>query len=131
MPSKNKASLIGRVGGKPEFTVLTNGTKVCNFSLATNERYKDQATGEWKDSEPDWHRIVVWGPSAEAHSKNINKGDLVGVEGRLKVRTYMKEDVKHTSVQIVASEVLYLNRYEPSEAAQALSAAAAEDDLPF
>jgi single-strand DNA-binding protein len=133
MPSKNQVSLIGRVGGMVEYTSLTNGTKVGNFSLATNERYKDKETGEWKDSETDWHRIVVWGPVAEAHAKNINKGDLVGVEGRLKVRSYRKEGVLHSSVQIVADEVLYLKKYVPSEASRTLSSAAAEveDDLPF
>jgi len=131
MPSKNTASLIGRVGADPEFTTLTKGTMVCNFSLATNERYKDKETGEWKDAETDWHRVVVWGPAAKAHSENIHKGDLVGIEGRMQVRNYVKEGVKHTSVQIVADEVLYLQKYVPSEASRALTAAAAGDDLPF
>ena len=61
------------------------------------------------------------------------KGDLVGVEGRLSVRTYEKDGIKMTSVQIIADEIMYLKKYEPKDYAAMLASAekGQEDDLPF
>ncbi len=133
MATKNKVSLIGRVGATPELKTLGEGKMVCNFTLATSERFKNAKTGEWEDAEPDWHRIAVWGRRGEAVSKSMAKGDLVGVEGRLAVRTYEKDGIKMTSVQVIADEIMYLKKYEPKDYAAMLASAekGQEDDLPF
>jgi len=133
MATKNRISLIGRLGGNPELKKVEGERMVCVFSLATNERYRNQK-GEWSDAEPDWHRIAVWGKRGEAISKLIAKGDLIGVEGRLSIRGYEKEGIKFTSVQVVADEILFLKNYEPKDYAAMLASAIVpngEDDLPF
>ena len=130
MTTKNRISLIGFLGIDPELRELPEGRKVCNFTMATNERYEDKVTGEWKDSEPDWHRVAIWGKRGESAARLLKKGHQVGIEGRLSVRLYDKDGVRTPSIQVVADEVLYLERYEKREAALA-EPVAAEDDLPF
>lgn len=133
MATKNKVSLIGRVGSTPELKNLGEGKMVCNFTIATNERFQNKKTGDWEDAEPDWHRIAVWGKRGDTVSKGVAKGDLVGVEGRLSVRSYEKEGIKMTSVQVVADEILYLKKYEPKDYAAMLASAEQGDgvDVPF
>jgi single-strand DNA-binding protein len=57
--SVNKVILIGHLGKDAETKFTPSGAAVTNYTLATNRRWKDQQSGEWKD-ETDWHRIVCW-----------------------------------------------------------------------
>jgi len=61
--SVNKVILIGNLGKDPELKHTANGTAVANFTLATNERFKDKS-GEWQDR-TEWHTIVLWQRLAE------------------------------------------------------------------
>lgn len=134
MASKNRISLIGHLGADPEFKELPGDKKVCNFTIATNERVQNKVTGEWEDSEPDWHRITVWGKRAESAAKFLKKGSQVGIEGRLRVRSYVKENITIPDIRVVADEILYLGGYEKREVAAQVPAGQVpegEDDLPF
>jgi len=91
MISMNKVMLIGRLGKDPELRETKNGTKVCNFSVATTESYKDKKTGEYVNN-TEWHNIVVWGALAEVCSKFLKKGAEVLVEGKMQTRQYEKKD---------------------------------------
>ena len=77
----NKVTLIGHLGQDPEIGRLENGTPVGRFSLATSESYKD-ANDEWQ-SLTEWHNIVVWRQQAESAERNLKKGMLVYVEGKI------------------------------------------------
>jgi single-strand DNA-binding protein len=134
MATKNRISLIGNLGQDPELKEMPDGRKVCNFSVATHERFLNKDTNAWEDSEPDWHRIVVWGKRAESAAARLRKGAQVGIEGRLRVRSYVKEGITIPDVRVVADEILFLNRYEKKETAAQVPAGQApeaEDDLPF
>ena len=77
----NMALLIGRLGGDPEIRTLNSGDKVANFSLATEERWKDRTSGE-KRSRTTWHRIVTFVPGTVKFLEDyVGKGDLVQVVG--------------------------------------------------
>ncbi|MBL7818787.1 MAG: single-stranded DNA-binding protein [Saprospiraceae bacterium] len=103
----NKATLLGRVGRDTEVRRLENGTPVGKFSLATNESYKDN-NGEWQEL-TEWHEIVVWRGSAEYAEKNIKKGDLVYVEGKITHRKYTdKNNIERTATEIVATQARVL-----------------------
>ncbi|UCG23000.1 MAG: single-stranded DNA-binding protein [Chloroflexota bacterium] len=78
-----KVIIIGNLGGDPEMRYMPNGTAVTNFSVATNRRWTDSATGEPRD-ETVWFRVSVWGRQAETANEYLSKGRQVLVEGRMR-----------------------------------------------
>jgi single-strand DNA-binding protein len=107
MSGVNKVILIGNLGVDPEVKFISNGTAVCNFSLATNEKWKGK-DGEMQEK-TEWHRIVVWGKTAEACGKYLSKGRQVYIEGRLQTRHYDDKDGnKRYVTEIVAEDVQFL-----------------------
>jgi single-strand DNA-binding protein len=87
---KNKVQLVGNIGNAPEIKEIANGKKVANFSLATNEVWKD-ANGE-KQTETQWHRLVAWGKLAELIEKYTSKGSEIMIEGKLINRSYVDKN---------------------------------------
>ena len=85
----NKVHLMGRLGVDPVVRSTQSGTRVATFSVATQEYVKSK-----DESETSWHRVVVWGKSAEFCSKFLKKGDPIHVEGTMKVRKYETDDGK-------------------------------------
>lgn len=105
---RNKVSLIGRLGGQPEFIKFDSGKTKARFSLATNESFKDKS-GEWQQN-TQWHTITAWGKTAEAVQKFLDKGKEVLVEGKLVTNNYeTKEGEKRFGVLIEMSEFLLLS----------------------
>lgn len=103
----NKAILIGNLGADPELKHTAGGGSVCNFSIATNESWTDKA-GK-KQERTEWHRIVVWGRSADACAKYLGKGRPVYVEGRIQTRKWDdKNGVTRYITEIVAMHVQFL-----------------------
>ena len=71
--SVNKAILVGNVGADPKIHSFKNGGRVCNFTVATNEKYKDR-DGELV-TQVDWHNIAVYGDKLiDIVWKNVHKG---------------------------------------------------------
>jgi single-strand DNA-binding protein len=100
--SVNKVILVGRLGRDPETRFTGGGQAVANFSVATDETYKDK-NGE-RQKRTEWHKIVVWGKQAEIAQQYLKKGSLVFIEGRIQSREWQdKEGQKRTSFEIVAS----------------------------
>ena len=86
--SLNKVILIGNIGRDPEVRSFQNGSKVCNLSLATSERWKDKETNEPKEK-TEWHRIVVFNDKlVEIIEKYVHKGSKVYIEGQLETRKW-------------------------------------------
>ncbi len=84
----NKAQLIGHVGKDPEFRTLQGGGKVCSFSIATSEAWKDKKTGE-RQERTEWHRVTVFSPGLVGLAeKYIRKGAKLYVEGQLATRRW-------------------------------------------
>jgi single-strand DNA-binding protein len=100
--SVNKVILVGRLGRDPETRYTGGGQAVANFSIATDETYKDKAGERQKRTE--WHKIVVWGKQAEIAQQYLKKGSLIFIEGRIQSREWQdKEGQKRTSFEIVAT----------------------------
>jgi single-strand DNA-binding protein len=100
--SVNKVILVGRLGRDPETRYTSGGQAVANFSVATDESYKDK-NGE-RQKRTEWHKIVVWGKQAEIAQQYLKKGSLIFIEGRIQSREWQdKEGQKRTSFEIVAS----------------------------
>jgi single-strand DNA-binding protein len=104
MPSENLVILMGHMGQDPDVRHTQSGKTVANFSLATNDRYKDKA-GEWQDR-TEWHKVVAWDWKAETVSKHGAKGKAVYVRGRLQTRKWEDRDgKKRYTTEVVADKV--------------------------
>jgi single-strand DNA-binding protein len=117
--SVNKVILVGRLGRDPETRYTGGGQAVANFSMATDETYKDR-NGE-KQKRTEWHKIVVWAKLAEIAQQYLKKGSLLYLEGRIQSREWQdKEGQKRTSFEIVATNFRMLGgRSEGAAAATA------------
>ena len=104
--SVNKVLLIGHLGRDAETKFTPSGTSVTRFAVATNRRWKDQQTQEWKE-ETNWTNIVLW--RQENLANYLTKGTQVYVEGRIQTRSYDDKDGKKVySTEVVADEVILL-----------------------
>lgn len=108
MASLNKVMLIGNAGKDAELRYMASGTPQCKFSLAVNNRRRNQATNEWED-QTEWFNILIWGDTAERVSQYITKGKSVYVEGRLQTRSWDDDQgQKHYMTEVVAQSVQLL-----------------------
>ena len=105
--SVNKAILIGRLGCDPEVRYMPNGEAVCNFSIATDETWKDQS-GQ-RQTKTEWHAITLYRRLAEVAGQYLKKGSLVYIEGRIQSRKYTgKDGIERTAYEIIGSEMKML-----------------------
>jgi single-strand DNA-binding protein len=139
--SFNKVILVGNLGRDPELRYTPQGTPVCSFSMATNERRKDKS-GEMQD-QTTWFRITLWGRQAETASQYLTKGRPVYIEGRLRVEEWTDRDGKarHT-LEVHGTDMQFIGggrgEEPPMERAAAAGGATtaeqpdmADDDIPF
>lgn len=145
MGSVNKVILVGNLGTDVEIKHTPSNKAVANLRIATTETYKDKSGQRHEKTE--WHRVTVWGDSAENCAKYLAKGRSVYVEGRLETRSYDKDGQKHYSTEVVADRVVFLGggekpaesgpmskrsgRAQPDAVPNAAPPVGADDDIPF
>ena len=106
--SFNKIILVGNLGRDPELRYTPDGTPVCSFSLATNEKRRDRATGENNDV-TTWFRVTLWRRQAEVASQYLTRGKPVYIEGRLRVEEYTDRDGKtRHSLEVTATDMQFI-----------------------
>ena len=141
----NKVILIGRLGRDPETRYMPNGDAVCNFSIATDESWKDK-NGQ-RQTRTEWHAITMYRKLAEIAAKYLQKGSLVYLEGKIQSRKYTgKDGIERTACEIMCSEMKMLGgkaeggegQHNPPPPPQARQQPAApvpqddiDDDVPF
>lgn len=111
MSSLNQVNIIGRLGQDPEVRHMSNGTAVCNLTVATSERWKDKQTGEQKE-ETEWHRMVIYGRLAEVAGEYLRKGSLAFFEGSLKTRKWTDQagvEKYTTEIRVEKMKILSTN----------------------
>ena len=109
MGSVNKVILLGNLGRDPELKYTPSGSAVANFTIATNETWKDKE-GQ-KQEHTEWHRIVVWGKLAEICGEYLHKGRQVYIEGALRTRTYKdREGVEKNITEIRADNMVMIGK---------------------
>jgi single-strand DNA-binding protein len=107
MAGVNKVILVGNLGKDPEVRHLEGGNSVANFTLATNEYYKDKQGARVERTE--WHNISAWRGLAELAEKYLKKGSQVYVEGKLRTRQYQDKDQQTRYItEIIAEEISLL-----------------------
>lgn len=106
--SFNKIIVVGNLGRDPELRYTPQGTAVCNFSIATNEKKRDNA-GDFQDV-TTWFRVTLWDKKAEVASKYLTKGSPVYIEGRLKIDEWTDRDGKNRyTLDITATEMQFIS----------------------
>ncbi len=138
----NKVQIIGHLGKDPEMRYTPSGKPVTTFTVAVSRNW-NTGDGE-RHSETEWFNIVAWGNLAEICKQYLTKGQQVYVEGRLQTRRWDdKEGVKHTSVEVVANEMVMVgernDRHDHNNQSQHSSEPGAneneiianEDEFPF
>jgi single-strand DNA-binding protein len=104
--SVNKVILLGHLGKDAETKFTPNGVSRSTFTIATNRRWKDQQSGEWKE-ETDWHNCVIW--RSENVANYLLKGKQVYVEGRLQTRSWEDKDgQKKYMTEVVCDDLILL-----------------------
>ena len=140
--SFNKIILVGNLGRDPELRYTPQGTPVCSFTVATNEKRKDRA-GETQDH-TTWFRVTLWGRQAETASQYLTKGRPIYVEGRLRLEEWTDRDGKQRyTLEVHATDMQFIGGggradETPTTGSKPLPADASspdtdlsDDDIPF
>lgn len=126
----NKAIIYGNLTRDPELKALPSGSKVCNFSIATNRTWKDQS-GKKQES-TDYHNIVFFGKQAEIIAQYMHKGNGMMVEGRITTRSWEGQDGKKNYRTEIVGENFQFGPKGGSGAPSTASSASGSDaaDMP-
>ena len=114
MANLNKVILIGRLGTHPEETLLGE-SKVAEFSVATNDTWKDK-NGE-KQERTEWHTCKAWGRLADLAVNYLTKGSQVYVEGSIQTRSWEKDGAMHYKTEIKVFKIEFLDSKSSEEPA--------------
>ncbi|KLT73283.1 single-stranded DNA-binding protein [Neisseria arctica] len=138
----NKVTLIGRLGRDPETRYMPNGDAVCNFSVATDESWKD-SNGQ-KQTRTEWHNITIYRKLAEIAGQYLHTGSLVYLEGKIQSRKYTgKDGIERTAYDIICDQMKMIGgkndgqSEEPPHQAQQQNGVQSkphddiDDDIPF
>jgi len=110
----NKVMIIGYLGRDPEMRYTPSGRPITTFNVATNRIWKT-SKGE-RRTETEWFNVVAWSSLAEICNQYLEKGKQVYIEGRLQTRQWADDEGKHhSSVEIVANEMIILGKRHSSE----------------
>ena len=104
----NKVIIVGNVGGDPETRYMPSGSAVTNVTVATNESWKDKASGEQKER-TEWHRVVMFNRLGEIAAEYLRKGSQVYIEGKLRTNKWQdKSGNDRYTTEIIADEMQML-----------------------
>ena len=99
----NKVILIGNLGNDPDVRSTQSGSMIATLSIATTTSRKDR-DGNWQEK-TEWHRVKVFGKTAETAQRYLTKGSQVYIEGRLEYGSYDKDGVKHYTTAIICDDM--------------------------
>jgi single-strand DNA-binding protein len=106
MLNLNRIEIIGNLTRDPELRYTPSNQAVCSFAVATNRRYRDQG-GNWVDSPPEYHDVVVWAQLGERCNQVLHKGERIYVSGRIQTRSWEAPDgSKKYRTEIVADSII-------------------------
>ncbi len=108
----NKVILIGRLGADPEVRYMPSGSAVANLRLATNDGYRDKQSGEFVET-TEWHRVVLFGRTAEIAGEYLQKGRMVYIEGRIRTNKWQDQSGQDRyTTEVVGNEMQLLGGRE-------------------
>ena len=127
----NKWLAIGNLGGDPEIRYTKSGTPVCNFSMATSDKWKDKDGNKQESTE--WHSVVIFGKLAEICGEYLQKGSQIYVEGKSVLRSWEdSEGKKQYREEKVCHEVKFISKIKGNNSAgRPGQGYPSDDDIPF
>ncbi len=129
----NKVTLVGNVGADPEVRTIESGAKVARVRMATTERIFNRQANQTNEH-TEWHTVILWRGLADVVDRFIRKGSQIYIEGNLRTRDWLdKDNVKHTTTEIVAYELKLLGRRNdsPQNPVSAVTPAATTSSAPI
>jgi single-strand DNA-binding protein len=106
MATENQVVIVGNLTRDPELRYTPNGAALVKFGVAVSRRFKDDATGQWKDAETSFFDVTAWRQLAENVAESLTQGSRVVVVGRLRTNSWeTPEGEKRSKIEIEAEEV--------------------------
>lgn len=132
MQGINNVVLVGTLGIKPELKTFPNGGKSSRITLATSMSWVDSESGERKEK-TQWHTVVLRNRQAEVAVQYLDKGDRVGVVGRLETRSYVKDNITFYVTEVISTnlQMISTKNKSPNIPAEVSIPPDMDDDLPF
>lgn len=103
----NKVILVGTLGRDPESKTFPNGGSLCQFSIATTEKYQDKRSGDWIEN-TEWHRIVMNNRLGEIAQQYLKKGSKVYIEGSLRTRKWTDQNGQERFATEIRGETMQM-----------------------
>lgn len=110
--SINRVTISGNLTRDPELRATAGGFSVLTFSVAVNERRKNQQSGEWEDR-PNFIDCTMLGKRAESVAKHISKGSKVAVDGKLRWSQWEKNGEKRSKIEVIVDEIEFMAAQKP------------------
>jgi len=138
MGSVNKVILVGNLGRDAELRYTPGGSAVATLSLATTEVWNDKA-GQ-RQEKTEWHRVMLWGKTAESLADYLTKGKQIYVEGKLQTKQWDDKDgTKRYTTEVRADRVVLLGAKSDRDRGESESPVEAarepveltDDEIPF
>lgn len=124
----NSVELIGRLGADPELRLISTGSSVCRFNLATNRYGGKDDQGQWT-TETDWTTIEAWDRLAELCHTNLHKGSRVRIAGSLRTESWTDKETNQPRYRsyVRAMEIMFLD----ARPGQPEAATVESEEVPF
>ena len=128
----NNVVILGTLGNKPELKTFANGGKASRISVATSMSWIDSESGERREK-TQWHSVVLRNRQAEVAVQYLDKGDRVGVVGRLETRSYVKDNITFYVTEIISTnlQMISTKNKSPNIPTEVSIPPDMDDDLPF
>ncbi|MFT5999342.1 MAG: single-strand DNA-binding protein [Neolewinella sp.] len=121
MQVRNSITLIGNLGSTPKVITTDAGLTITEFSLATNEYFRDKDGN--RQTRTDWHKVKAFGKLAEIFGKYLNQGSQVAIAGSLRYNKWTdKHDQVRNTAEVVAHSFTFLSGGKQQEAEDELAA---------
>lgn len=108
--SINRVAISGNLTRDPDLRSTRGGTAVLSFSVAVNDRRKNQS-GEWEDY-PNYVDCTMFGRRAESVGRYLSKGSKVAIDGKLRYSSWEKDGQKRSKLEVIVEEIEFLSKID-------------------
>ena len=112
--SINRVCISGNLTRDAELRRTQGGMSILSFSVAVNERRKNNQTGEWDDY-PNYIDCSMFGTRVEKISGSLTKGTKVSIEGKLRYSSWERSGQKHSKVEVIVDEIEFMSKRQRQE----------------
>ena len=112
--SINRVTISGNLTRDAELRQAASGMAVLGFSVAVNDRRKNQQTGEWEDY-PNFIDCTMFGTRAQSVSRFLSKGTKVAIEGKLRWSQWERDGQKRSKVEVIVDEIEFMSQRQQGQ----------------